>query len=262
VIDAKDRGFLLGDGVFETLLVVNRVALWRDEHLTRMKKAARKLDIPFDRDAIEAGIDTRLKDLTESHVMRITLTRGQTQRGLAADGDTPTLQISTDPFDVASIGKPVTLATSSIRRNPASVTDRHKTTSYANNVFAAREAKARGADDALLFNQDGLLACTSIANIFIQREGKLLTPPEQDGVLPGVMRRFLIEHTFAEVRSIERDELEDADGVFLTNSLRFLSPVIRLDGEDLPQADRSALMKLMLAAAQEQCGVSLLEIKT
>ncbi len=260
MIDDRDRGFLLGDGVFETLLVANRVALWRDEHLARMKKAARKLDLPFDLTEIETAIVSRLTGCTTGpQVLRATLSRGVTARGLVADGGEPSLVISLDPFDVAMIGKPVSLATSSIRRNPSSVTDRHKTTSYANNVFAAREAKTRGADDALMLNQDGLVACSSIANIFMVSEGKLVTPPEQDGVLPGIMRRFLIDRFAAEVRSIDRDELKDAEGLFVTNSLRLVSVVSRLDGDDLPKIETRRFMEAIFEAAHQQCGVLLKE---
>ncbi len=256
MIDERDRGFLLGDGVFETLLVANKIALWRTEHQTRMKKAARKLDIAFDGERIETEITSHLERIdTQAHVMRLTLSRGVTQRGLAADSDAPTLVIAVDPFDVAQIGKSVSLATSGIRRNPSSVTDRHKTTSYANNVFAAREARTKGADDALMFNQDGLVACTSIANIFMISDGKLVTPPEQDGALPGIMRRFLIDQFAADVRSIDRGEIEDAQGLFITNSLRFIASVTQLDGKDLPRVDTRRFMDAMLEAAQGQCGV-------
>jgi branched-chain amino acid aminotransferase len=260
LIDERDRGFLLGDGVFETLLVANGTALWREQHLARMKKTARKLDIPFPGEVIEAAIDQKLKEVdAKCHVMRVTLTRGVTSRGLAADGDEPTLLVALQPFDATHIGKGVSLATSSTRRNPASVTDRHKTTSYANNIFAAREAKSRGADDALMLNQDGLVACTSIANIFIMRDGRLFTPPEQDGVLPGIVRRYLIEHASAEVQSIERDAIDEAEGVFVTNSLRLISPVTRIDGVDMPQADTNVLLQALSTAAEAQCGLSLLE---
>ncbi len=263
MIDDRDRGFLLGDGVFETCLVANRTVLWLDEHLTRMKKAARKLDIPFEREAIEKDIGEQLaRAETGSLVLRVTLTRGVTDRGLAADCVKPTLHISLAAFDTTLIGKGISLTTSSIRRNPASIADRHKTTSYANNIFAAREAKAKGADDALMLNQDGLVACTSVANIFMIKDGKAVTPPEQDGVLNGIMRRFLIDQFAAEVRSIERDELEDADGVFVTNSLRLISAVTRLDAQDLPKAETGRFMDAMIEAAKQQSGISLMEMST
>ena len=265
MIDDRDRGFLLGDGVFETLLVMNRVALWREEHLARMKKAARKLDIPFDLASIVSAIEAKIgSDEEAAQVLRVTLTRGVTMRGLAAEGETPTLLVGLEPFDLAMIGRPLTLATASVRRNPASVTDRHKTTSYANNVFAAREAKSKNADDALILNQDGLVACTSIANIFLMKDKTLVTPPEQDGALAGIMRRFLIEQAHslgfaADVRSVEKDELVDADAVFVTNSLRLMSPVHRLDGVELQRGDTSRLMQMFLSAAKGQCGIDLME---
>jgi branched-chain amino acid aminotransferase len=260
LIDVNDRGFLLGDGVFETCLVANRVALWLGEHLTRMKKSARKMDLPFDREAIEKEIAAQLSAGTNAtQVLRVTLTRGVTARGLAADCVAPTAAVTLAPFDAGLIGKDIALVTSSLRRNPSSVSDRHKTTSYANNIFAAREAKTKGADDALMLNQDGLVACTSIGNVFMLSDGKLVTPPEQDGVLPGIMRRFLIDQFAAEVRSIERDELEDADGIIVTNSLRLISNVVRLDGRDLPKIDTERFMDAVLAAAKAQSGVLLKE---
>jgi branched-chain amino acid aminotransferase len=260
MIDAKDRGFLLGDGVFETLLVVNRCALWLDAHLARMKKAARKLDLPFELEMIANAVATILAQSDSGmHILRVTLTRGVTMRGLAVDAEKPTLDVSLEPFDARVLGRPIKLATSSIRRNPASVTDRHKTISYANNVFAAREAKARRADDALILNQDGLVACTAMANIFMIKDSKLVTPPEQDGVLPGIIRRYLIEKTSVEVRSVEKDELLEADGCFATNSLRFISPITRIDADELPPAQTDAYMNLLLSEAQVQCGVSIME---
>jgi branched-chain amino acid aminotransferase len=260
MIDERDRGFLLGDGVFETVLAANRVALWLTEHLQRMKKAARKLDLPFDQEAVERAVAAKIETPSLS-VVRITLTRGVTDRGLATDCTSPTLHVSCDPFDPSLIGKPLRLATSSIRRNPQSVTDRHKTISYANNIFASREAKTRGADDALMLNQDGFVTCTTMANIFILNEGKLVSPPEQDGVLPGIMRRFIIEQSglTVEVRSIEKDELREAEAVFATNSLRLVAPVTMLDGEDLLLGDHSRLMESILAHAKMQCGINILE---
>jgi branched-chain amino acid aminotransferase len=260
MIDVRDRGFLLGDGVFETLLVGNRVACWRDDHLNRMKKAARKLDILFDRERIDGEIDAMLAtSASGAHVMRVTLSRGLTLRGLAADGDVPTLSVTLDSYDTALIGKPMNLTKSSIRRNPSSVTDRHKTTSYANNVFAAREAKARGADDALMLNQDGLVACTSMANIFVIKDNALLTPPEQDGVLAGIMRQFVLEAAgglgfSAHVQSIEPEDLAEADGVFVTNSLRLAAPVHQLDAEELRRGPVSGILQALRKAATEKCG--------
>jgi branched-chain amino acid aminotransferase len=265
MIAENDRGFLLGDGLFETLLVAKGVALWRIEHLARMAKSAVKLGIAFDADRIGVAVDDVIRKSGDgAQVLRISLSRGVTERGLASDSDESTLSVSILPFDTSKIGQPLSLATSSVRRNPSSISDRHKTLSYINNIHAAREAKARGADDALILNIDGLVASTSIANIFIVTGKQLATPPEGDGVLPGIMRKHIIENAgnfgySVSVRSFERDELQDASAVFVTNSLRFVSPVRALDGENLQSGDVTDLMKALLADAKVQCGANIVE---
>jgi branched-chain amino acid aminotransferase len=265
MIDQADRGFMLGDGIFETLLVTSRVALWRDDHLERMAKAAKRLGLPFDSGEFANVMNNALREIDgEPHVMRLTLSRGVTARGLAMESEKPTLLVTCNSFDAASIGRPVSLITSSLRRNPASISDRFKTLSYINNVMAAREAKARGADDALMLTIDGMVACTSVANIFIVQGQKLVTPAESEGILPGVMRKFLIGHGAqlgfsVEARAIELDELHAADHVFITNSLRLLNPVRALDGEELRHGDANEFLNAMFAAVKSQSGFELRE---
>jgi branched-chain amino acid aminotransferase len=263
VIDDQDRGFMLGDGIFETLLVTNRVAIWRNAHLERMGKAARRMGLPFNSDAIILAMNDALQTVDpQPHVMRVTLSRGVTARGLAVETEKPTLLVTCNAFDAASIGKPVSLITSTLRRNPASISDRYKTLSYVNNVMAAREARARGADDALMLTIDGMVACTSVANIFLAQGQKLVTPAESEGILPGVMRRFLIEHAAqlgfsVESRAVEIEELHAADHVFITNSLRLLNPVQALDGEDLRRADATIFIDAIFSAVKDQSGFDL-----
>ena len=88
--------------------------------------------------------------------------------------------------------QPVTLATSTIRRNPHSVASRLKTISYIDNIAAAREAASRGMEDALMLNTEGAVACSTIANIFLLKDGVLATPARDQGILTGVMRQALI----------------------------------------------------------------------
>lgn len=268
MINDKDRGFLLGDGVFETMQILNRVALWRTEHLARMEKSATLLGIPFQAEEINAMMDRVLVRISPSHqVMRISMSRGMTARGLAEDGDAPKVVLSCDTMDAGIIGKPLSLITSSLRRNPASISDRNKTLSYVNSVYAAREAKARGADDALMLNLDGRVASMSVANVFTLNGTVLATPPEEDGILPGIIRRYVIDHAAdwgysVEVRSIEPDELASADLVFITNSLRLAAPIHQLDGKSLQKGDATALVKHLRIAAEAQFGTQLVEKRT
>jgi branched-chain amino acid aminotransferase len=155
--------------------------------------------------------------------------------------------------------RPVTLAATAIRRNPASVACRHKTLSYIDNVAAAREAAAQGAEDALMLNTKGAVACSTIANLFLLKGQSLITPARDQGILTGVMRQALI-HSAArlglsvEERAVKPAELKKADAVFLTNSLRFIRPVTALDGKPLGHRDLSALAASLCDAARLQCG--------
>jgi branched-chain amino acid aminotransferase len=259
-IERGERGFLLGDGLFETILVLNQTPLWGNMHFLRLEAAAQELGLPFDRDGLDDALAELLADAPATHqVLRVTLTRGSSARGLAADGGRPSLLLTLDPFDASLMFQPVALATSTIRRNPLSVTARHKTLSYIDNIAAAREAAARGAEDALMRNTKGTVACSSIANIFLLRGRTLITPARDQGILTGVMRQALI-HSAArlglvpEERAVKPSELKTADAVFLTNSLRFIRPVTSLDGKPLGGGDLSALVSTLCDAARLQCG--------
>lgn len=259
-VDRGERGLLLGDGLFETILVLNRKPLWGNMHLARLESGARELGIGFDRDVIDDALEEVLADCTQGHqVLRITLTRGSGARGLGADGASPSLLLTLDDFDPALMFQPASLATAAIRRNPQAVSSRLKTLSYIDNVMAAREAAALGADDALLLNTKGHAACSSIANLFLLRGRKLVTPARDQGILTGVMRQALLHCAQrlgleTEERAVKPSEIAKADAVFLTNSLRFIRPVTALDGRPVARGDVSALTASLCEAARLQCG--------
>jgi branched-chain amino acid aminotransferase len=255
-----ERGLLLGDGLFETILVLNRTPLWGNMHFLRLEASALELGFAFDRDALDDALAALLADAPKTHqVLRITLTRGSSGRGLAADGGSASLLLTLDPFDPALMLTPVTLSSTVIRRSPASMAARHKTLSYIDNIAAAREAASRGAEDALILNTKGAVACTSIANIFLLKGRSLITPARDQAILTGIMRQALIHSAprlgFAvEERAVKPSELKKADAAFLTNSLRLIRPVASLDGKALAQADLSPLVSILCDAARLQCG--------
>ncbi len=259
-LDPRDRGLLLGDGIFETLLVLNRTPLWANMHLARMEGGAKELGLRFARDAVDDAVAEILQHAPETHqVLRITLTRGGSTRGLGSNGGTPSLLITLDPFDPGLMFQPVTLATSTIRRNPTSPASRLKTLSYIDNIAAAREAAAKGMEDALMLNVPGAAACSTNANLFLMKNGKLITPGRDQGILTGVTRQVVISAASqlgiaTEERAVMPDELLAADAVFLTNSLRFIRPVKSLDQQPLAQADLAGLEASLCDAARLQCG--------
>jgi branched-chain amino acid aminotransferase len=261
--DLRDRGLALGDGIFETVFVMNRVALWLPLHLDRLMWSAETLGIACERNRIEAAAADLLREGGAGpQVLRVTLTRGLAARGLAGDGAAPTLFAALDPFDAALIGQPARLYTTGIRRNEASVASMHKTLSYVDNIVAARQAKANDADDALMLNAAGQVASSTIANIFLVQGGKLVTPALNQGILPGVMRAVVLKQARErgiriEERAVAPVELFAADAVFLSNSLRFVRPVTAIDGQRLGEADTSPYLDALIQAARAQCGADL-----
>jgi branched-chain amino acid aminotransferase len=249
-VDPQDRGLLLGDGIFETILVLNGQPQWLQQHLSRMAISAAKLGIPFSRDDVMEGISSVLGtcDLAPKS-LRVTLTRGKALGGFSVDGDAPSLLVTVDRFDPALMHEPLTFMTSSVRRNEHSPSSRMKTLSYVDGIMAAREAKGR-ADDALMLNVAGRVACGTIGNVFAVKGRLLLTPAINEGVLPGIIRARLLECAAGlgydgQEAKLTLDDLHGADAVFLTNSLRLIRPVKQLDGLRLGNGGADAFIEAM-----------------
>nr|RAW03953.1 hypothetical protein DBT41_10250 [Aerococcus urinae] len=119
------------------------------------------------------------------------------------------------------------------------LSSRLKALPYLDNLLAREEARARGADEALLLDTSGHLACASVANVFLWEKDRLVTPAEECGILPGVTRAAILE--LSERLGIDAVEdmiapqrLQSADGAFLTNSLIGIMPLSRIDRRELP----------------------------
>jgi branched-chain amino acid aminotransferase len=258
-LSADDRGLTLGDGIFETIAVVDGVALWRFEHLERMRHAASQLGLAFPEERIEDAVDALTHKARGQHVLRLTLTRGEAGRGLASAGKKPALIGSLRPFDASLRFRPAKLATSSVRRAPHAPSARFKTTSYIDNIMAAREAQSQGADEALMLNAAGRLACCSIGNIFLVTGSVLATPSLSEGVLPGVMRAAVIGLAKAarievKEKQLRPRDIEGADAMFMTNSLRFLRPVTLCDDKRFSPRSKviDQIMQGLLNMEQQQ----------
>jgi branched-chain amino acid aminotransferase len=262
-LDPSDRGLLLGDGLFETIAVFNGKAVWLADHLDRLLDGAVVLGLPAERQVIEASVTEVLTHAEVPHgTLRITLTRGPAARGLAAEASRPSLLVTFTPWVRKTLFTPVKLITASFRRNETSPASRLKTLSYADNILAAREAAAAGADDALFLNMRGHVAATTIANVFILRGSRLSTSRIEDGVLPGIARRKLLAINGGEQRKITPTELGAADAVFLTNSLRLVRPVHALEGHRLRRNDAAVagLFDALCRRIAEDCGIDPREV--
>lgn len=231
-IDPADRGFTLGDGVFETLPALRGLPQHVDRHLARLAQGAAVLGfaVPYERDTIVGGIGMVLVSSGGGDsVIRITLTRGPAPRGLLPpDSPQPTLMITAGPRPPPA-GPAAAIIARSTRRNEMSPVSTIKSLNYLDNILARQEAADCGAHEAILLNTQGRVAGATIANVFAVIDGVVVTPPVAEGALPGIRRGLLLEQGRAVEREISEAGLWSASEIFLTNSLG-LRAVISLDG--------------------------------
>lgn len=238
-IDPSDRGLLLGDGLFETMRATNGAVPLLDRHLDRLHAAAEELDIPvpIDDEFLPDACASLLRaNRLNDAVVRLTLTRGPGPRGLLPpDEAAPTLLMAAYPLP-GNLQPARTVVAEVTRRNQRSPLSRMKTLGYLDNLLALREAHDRGADDALLLNTVGHVACATAANLFVIEQDRLLTPPPSEGVLPGVTRGLVFE--LAEEIDVEcREEplpperLAHVAAAFLTSCITGLRSIVSIDGQ-------------------------------
>lgn len=237
MIPTDDRGLLLGDGLFETLLAVDGALPRIEAHLDRMAAGCAVLALPaLDRAAARALCLTAPPAQGRAAV-RLTLTAGSGGRGLDRPAaPVPRLMATAAPAPLVST--PAVLVVATTRRNEGSPASRLKTLSYLDNVLARGEARAAGADEALMLNNRGQVACAAAANLFWIEGERLLTPALDCGVLAGIMRGRVLELARGlgvETLEVAADlaRVEAADALFLTNSLIGVRPVSRLGARTL-----------------------------
>ncbi|MBB5517974.1 aminotransferase class IV [Amphiplicatus metriothermophilus] len=228
-IDAADRGFLLGDGAFETIYVSHGLCAFWPEHAARLRCGLATLRIPAPPalDAVPAIIAelSRREGLAErSAAARVTVSRGSGPRGLfPPQTASPTMLVSLSACEAPR--GPARLVASERRRFSAAVASRFKAIGgYIDNMLALDAARRAGADDAILLNERGAVACATSANIFvISADGALVTPRIEDGAMPGVVRGLVLAAAPAVglVAAEKEISLDAVAGgfVFLTNSL-------------------------------------------
>jgi branched-subunit amino acid aminotransferase/4-amino-4-deoxychorismate lyase len=233
-IRASDRGFLLGDGIFETIRAHGHRPLWLADHLARLRAGADLLGIPvpLGDDAIEEGLGSLLAVSDyEKSALRLTLSRGPSgRRGLWPPDDpaSPTCLATVARLPPARARLRLAVATCT-RRNEHSPLSRVKSLNYGDNLLARREAAGRGLDDALMLNSRGSVACGTVGSFFLRVSGRWRTPPVADGALPGLARRHLLSILDVEEKKIAREDLLLADAAFLSNSLG-IAGIQEIDG--------------------------------
>jgi branched-chain amino acid aminotransferase len=243
-VSVTDHGLLYGDGVFEGIRIYGRSVFRLPDHLKRFASGARAigLELPVDLQGVEKIIleTARAFDEDEAY-LRLVATRGEGSLGV----DPTTchaprifcIAAKIDIFSAEQLQAGISLATVSFRRPALDALDpRVKSLNYLNNALAKQEAKQRGADEALVLNAAGRVAEASVANVFVVRDGALLTPPTTDGSLDGITRDSVMQigrgaGIGVREQSLSRIDLLRADEVFLTGSGARIVPVASLDGQ-------------------------------
>ncbi|HWC35960.1 MAG TPA: aminotransferase class IV [Mycobacteriales bacterium] len=236
VLRADDHGVTVGDGVFETMKVVNGRPFALSRHLDRLVASAAGLGLPVDLDTIRAGVERVLEvDGQPRSRLRVTVTGGPAPFGSDRGDAPPTVIIATAPL--ADWPPTADVVVVPWTRNERAATAGLKTTSYADNVIALRYAHERGAAEAIFGNTRGELCEGTGSNVFVGIDGELITPPLDSGCLSGITRDLIVEWLgdVAE-RPLPVAALAAADEAFLASTTRDVQPIRAVDGRVLPAA--------------------------
>lgn len=241
-ISVYDHGLLYGDGIFEGIRQYNGRVFQKEEHLQRLYESAQgiRLTIPYTREQLSAALEETLaaNGLKDSYI-RLVVTRGVGYLGISPKNCTaPSVCIIADkiqmyPEETYKNGMAVIVA-STMRNHPNSISPKVKSLNYLNNVMAKWEAIDAGVPEAVMLNHLGHVCECTGDNIFIVKGGRLLTPPEEAGILVGITRQVVIklarEAGIAVAESnMTRFDLYVADECFLTGTGAEIVPVSMID---------------------------------
>lgn len=238
-VSVYDHGLLYGDGVFEGIRAYNGSVFKLKEHIDRLYKSAHTimLQIPMTKEQMtKAVIETLKKNNLKEGYIRLVVTRGVGDLGLdPRKCAKPTIIIITQPWKVLhgdnAKDKGITTMISWVKRDPVDATTHEiKSLNYLNSILAKIEANIAGVDDAICLDKAGFV-CEGVAeNIFIVKNGEVVTPPICTGSLDGITRRFVMQlsrkmgYTTVE-RNITPNELFTAEEVFFTGTAAEIAPV-------------------------------------
>jgi branched-subunit amino acid aminotransferase/4-amino-4-deoxychorismate lyase len=231
-LPVSDRGLLLADGLFETVLVQEGLAWLLEEHLARWQCSAALLDLPpppgsavvqpliteaIGRSGIGSG-----KSPNPSGALRLNWSRGSadaSSRGIDLPShSTPSFWLQLSAIQPCFAPLRVIISPTE-ERSASSLLSRCKTFAYGPSIQARRQARAAAADDALLPSSAGGLCCGTTANLLVCCEGTWITPPVDSGCLPGVMRQRALDRGLITESPVQETGLQNSDGAWLLNSL-------------------------------------------
>jgi len=247
-ISVFDHGLLYGDGVFEGIRSYECLVFKLKEHLNRLYESAHTimLKIPMDRTKMtQAIVETLRRNRLRDAYIRVVVTRGMGDLGLDPEKcKRATVIVITDkivlyPDRLYKKGLEI-ITVPTVRNHPEAVNPALKSLNYLNNILAKIEATHSGCMEALLLNHQGYVAECTGDNVFMVKNGTLMTPPTYVGALRGITREAILEiakhkKITAEERLLTRHDLFNADEVFLTGTAAEVIPVVKIDGRTIGQ---------------------------
>ena len=259
-ISSGDRGFLYGDGIFETLRSYKGEPFKLTSHLERMRCSAEKLKISFeytDTEISESIMKLLEKNCVQDAYIRITLSRGEDDSGLQMSDDlksTILIQVkSFTPYERKLYEEGMSLAVSGHRRSTTSPICRHKTTNLLTSILLKEEAKNKSANEAIVINTDGYVAECIVSNIFMVNSGSVVTPSLDTNILPGITRETVLDICQnsgipAREECFKIESLIKAEEVFITNSLMEIMPVSKIEDNKIGKATPGEITQQLMSA--------------
>ncbi|HVX64346.1 MAG TPA: branched-chain-amino-acid transaminase [Pirellulales bacterium] len=245
-ISVYDHGLLYGDGVFEGIRSYSGKIFRLEQHLDRLWDSAKAiwLKIPMTKEAMGKALyeTLELNEIVDGYI-RLVVTRGAGTLGLDPNRtDNPQVIIIADkialyPQEMYEKGLDI-ITVSVVRNHPAALSPRIKSLNYLNNILAKIEGLNAGCVEALMLNTKGEVAECTGDNIFLVRNGVLLTPPIEAGILEGITREAVIElarEAGLEIREIPftKHDVYIADECFLTGTAAEVIPVVKVDDREI-----------------------------
>jgi branched-subunit amino acid aminotransferase/4-amino-4-deoxychorismate lyase len=259
---ATDRGFTYGDGLYETVRILNSVPLFLDRHLARLSTglAVLNLSIPWD----AAALTVRCRQLIATNqitngILRLTISRGPASRGFDLPVESnPTLIIQTIsrlPSTPASRFHAILIPWNI---DPANPLCQLKSLNALDKILAKQYAHQHHADDAIFLNIDDCLAEATSSNLFFVHINQIMTPSLSCGILPGIIRQLLIEtapalgHQVSEVKAIY-PILKNSTEAFLTNTVVGVQPLTHFNHQPIGSGQPGPITNLFSKHYAQLC---------
>ena len=214
-----DDGYSFGLGLFETILLYKGKPVFLDEHLARINKSIVDLGLNIDkleRDEVFQYLNN--KNILEYEVLKIVLS--EKNRLFLKREYT---------YTEKDYQKGFSLNISKVRRNENSIFTFHKTLNYGDNILEKRKSKKLGYDEPIFLNSKNQITEGATSNIFMIVQDKIYTPKLSCGLLNGIVRQYIISNYDVIESEIDLEFLNNADEIFLTNSLFGIMPVNNLE---------------------------------